>query len=87
MNTKDGFELGERLFGVYLLFQSMTHAVAIFNIATENYYPSKETSTGYAIYAIVHLFAGLGLLFRPEFLANLVYPKTILKDGDKGSIP
>ena len=34
MNAKEGFELGERLFGLYLLFQSVTHAVAIFNIAT-----------------------------------------------------
>jgi hypothetical protein len=77
VNPKSLFELGVRLYGLYVLDVFIVETVTILNILLGNYFPSKESTGGFVIYAFSRLVMGIFLLFKPEVLSSLVFkPET-----------
>ena len=91
MKPRDLFGVGVRLLGVWLLYHGATY---IAGYADLKLFPAstkiQDSSTGFLIYATIHLMLAAYFLLWTESLANWTYgdnARSQVKDPDARSSP
>lgn len=69
------FEVGLKLFGVYLFYQFMFYMVTVANVAIGTYAPGNVESAGYFVQAVFHLLSSLLLLFKTKPVVGFLLRK------------